>query len=62
MVHDIHHIQIILLFSLIYKVKNTVLKRLQRMAARRLIEGLKSPWSMAFSGFGVAYGVYYIIE
>ncbi|CAI4225321.1 unnamed protein product [Auanema sp. JU1783] len=30
------------------------------MAFRRLVKGLTSPWSLAFSGFGVAYGVYHI--
>ncbi|KAK6039919.1 hypothetical protein COOONC_22576 [Cooperia oncophora] len=30
------------------------------MAARRLIKGLTSPWSLGFSGFGLAYGAYHI--
>ncbi|PIO59624.1 hypothetical protein TELCIR_18909 [Teladorsagia circumcincta] len=30
------------------------------MAARRLIKGLTSPWSLGFSGFGLAYGLYHI--
>ncbi|KAE9550805.1 hypothetical protein FO519_005977 [Halicephalobus sp. NKZ332] len=35
---------------------------LDQMALRRLVDGLKSPWSLAFSGFGAAYGIYYIID
>ncbi|GMT11757.1 hypothetical protein PFISCL1PPCAC_3054, partial [Pristionchus fissidentatus] len=31
-----------------------------QMAASRLIAGLTSPWSLGFSGFGVAYGFYHI--
>nr|CDJ84282.1 Short-chain dehydrogenase reductase SDR domain containing protein [Haemonchus contortus] len=30
------------------------------MAARRFIKGLTSPWSLGFSGFGLAYGLYHI--
>ncbi|GMS81203.1 hypothetical protein PENTCL1PPCAC_3378 [Pristionchus entomophagus] len=30
------------------------------MAARRLIAGLTSPWSIGFSTFGIAYGFYHI--
>uniref|UniRef100_A0A914Z6S3 Uncharacterized protein n=1 Tax=Panagrolaimus superbus TaxID=310955 RepID=A0A914Z6S3_9BILA len=33
-----------------------------QIALRRIVEGLKSPWSLAFSGFGVTYGLYYIID
>lgn len=32
------------------------------VALQRILEGLKSPWSLAFSGFGIAYGCYYVIE
>ncbi|CAD6198363.1 unnamed protein product [Caenorhabditis auriculariae] len=30
------------------------------MAAKRFIRGLTSPWSLGFSGFGLAYGLYHI--
>ncbi|KAK0408065.1 hypothetical protein QR680_003756 [Steinernema hermaphroditum] len=32
------------------------------MAMRRLLDGLRSPWSLAFSTFGVGYGIYHIID
>uniref|UniRef100_A0AC35EVH5 Uncharacterized protein n=1 Tax=Panagrolaimus sp. PS1159 TaxID=55785 RepID=A0AC35EVH5_9BILA len=32
------------------------------VALQRILEGLKSPWSLAFSGFGIAYGCYYVID
>ncbi|TKR69710.1 hypothetical protein L596_021830 [Steinernema carpocapsae] len=33
-----------------------------KMAMRRLLDGLRSPWSLAFSTFGVGYGIYHIID
>ncbi|VDO85991.1 unnamed protein product [Heligmosomoides polygyrus] len=35
-------------------------QRYSLMAGRRLIKGLTSPWSLGFSGFGLAYGLYHI--
>ncbi|VDK45982.1 unnamed protein product, partial [Cylicostephanus goldi] len=37
-----------------------VLVLTETMAARRFIKGLTSPWSLGFSGFGIAYGLYHI--